>query len=298
MSKEVRKAFAFSKENNVEVLDLDTLKRTYREVDSIRQEPLKGIFHFQLIEKIMSLAEANKLNYNVKEIFAADNRDRNQPGVTIAPHMEKEYGEKAVEAHCLRRVFTTLEISDMEDEETNTGLAISFHQEGIQIAIGPRVKICHNQCILSAERYIANYGGDNKIKDFDKMFAVVDDWMKNFSGHREQDMNVLSKMKQVPLDYRQTAELIGHLMYQRVGADTGLIKRAKYPLNNTQINEFTESYLREYGKRLTEGKDTTMSLYEIYNMATALYKADRMNIPSIMSQNLAWTEILIDKFAL
>ena len=37
-------------------------------------------------------------------------RDRTQPGVVILPQVEQTYGEKAVEAHVLRRIFTTIRI--------------------------------------------------------------------------------------------------------------------------------------------------------------------------------------------
>ena len=116
-------------------------------------------------------------------------------------------------------------------------------------------------------------------------------------------MRILEQMKNVSLDYRQVAELVGHLTYYRVGYDSGLIKNFnpdeismntvnKYPLNNGQINDFVHAYLTEYERRCIENIDTIMSLYDVYNIATNLYKADKMVIPNIMTQNLAWTEVL------
>ena len=37
----------------------------------------------------------------VEEIFAAQNRNKTQPGVSILPQVEQIHGEKAVEAHIL-----------------------------------------------------------------------------------------------------------------------------------------------------------------------------------------------------
>ena len=48
----------------------------------------------------------------------------------------------------------------METDELTTTLVIAFHQDGIQAAIGPCVRVCHNQCILSPERSVSNYGKD------------------------------------------------------------------------------------------------------------------------------------------
>lgn len=295
--------FTFNfKKNPTEVLTLDVLKRTYPENDAVTQKPLRGMYHYQVIDKITSLLENHGLPYRIEEIFAANNKDRNSPGVVTNPHAEEKYGEGSVESHCLRRVYTTLKIEKGANEETETGLCIAYHQNGIQVAIGPNVKICHNQCILSKDRYVATYG-DNKVRDLNKLFEIVDDWLHNFDMQREHDLNILELMKSVTLNYRQVAELVGHLTYNRVGHDSGLIKKVKpedvnasamgrYPLNNTQINDFVHAYLEEYERRTIEGEDTTMSLYDIYNIATNLYKPDNMVIPNIMQQNLAWTEVL------
>ncbi len=288
--------------NPTEILSLDMLRRTYLENDPITQLPLRGIHHYQLIDRVTSLLDQHKLTYRIEEIFAANNKDRSNPGVVVSPTAEEKYGKGSIESHCLRRVYTTIKIENESDEETETGLAMAFHQNGIQVAIGPNVKICRNQCILSKDRYVATYG-ENKVKDLDKLFQVVDDWLHNFSDHRAIDMRILEQMKNVSLDYRQVAELVGHLTYYRVRYDSGLIKNFnpdeismntvnKYPLNNGQINDFVHSYLTEYERRCIENENTIMSLYDVYNIATNLYKADKMVIPNIMTQNLAWTEIL------
>ena len=285
------------KKDNVQVIDLPTLKRTIQELDTFTHEPIRGMLHWQIIDRVMELARLNGLNARVDEIFAAHNPGK-IPGVTQDRLLITQYGDHAIETYCLRRVYTTLHINNEENDETDTGLVITSHQDGVQIAIGPNVKMCHNQCILSAERIVSNYGGDGKVKDFDKMFAIVDDWMKNFSYHREQDTQVMQLMKDVNCSYRDVAELIGHLTLQRVGVDSRLVSAGKYPLNQSQISEFTENYLEKY-KALVEAKEgTDMSLWDVYNIATESYKPDRMTIPAILPQNVAWTEMLVRHFNL
>jgi hypothetical protein len=292
-----REKFDF-KENSVEIMDLDTLKRTYAETNPITLEPLKGIHHYQLIDRIAGMLNLHGIKYEIKEIFAAQNKDKNTPGVVIAPHIEKEFGKGAVEAHCLRRIYTTIQINDNEDDDSNTGLVIAYHQDGIQIAIGPNIKMCHNQCILSPERYVSTYGGASKVKDLEKLLNVVDDWLHNFDSQRQDDISVLQKMRTIMLTYRDVAELVGHLNFIRVGSDCHMTNDGKYPLSQGQISDFTEAYLRQYNKLLKAGDDTVMSLYEVYNLATTLYKPELMNIPTITTQNLAWTDMLINKFGL
>ena len=105
------------------------------------------------------ICRRHNLNYEVEEIFAAQNKNRTQPGVVILPQVEQTYGEKAVEAHVLRRIFTTIRILNGDTDELTTTLVVlpSGRYPG-----GNRscVRICHNQCILSPERSVANYGKD------------------------------------------------------------------------------------------------------------------------------------------
>lgn len=147
--------------NGIEVMNLETLQRTYKEND-IYGKPVQGIYHYQVLQRMTDICEKYNLDYEVEEIFAAQNRNKTQPGVSILPQVEQTHGEKAVEAHILRRIFATIRIKDWETDELTTTLAVAYHQDGIQAAIGPCVKICHNQCILSPERSICNYG-KNKV---------------------------------------------------------------------------------------------------------------------------------------
>lgn len=143
--------------NNVEVMTLDTLRRTHKEND-IYGNPVKGIYHYEVIERMADICKKYKLNYEVEEIFAAQNKNKAQPGVVVLPQVEQKFGTMAVEAHILRRVYTTIRIKEWETEELTTTLVVAFHQDGIQAAIGPCVRVCHNQCILSPERSVSNYG--------------------------------------------------------------------------------------------------------------------------------------------
>ena len=153
---ERQQQFDFQK-NGIEVMNFETLQRTYKEND-IYNNPVQGIYHYQVIRRMMDICEKYNLDYEVEEIFAAQNRNKTQPGVSILPQVEQTHGEKAVEAHILRRIFATIRIKDWETDELTTTLVIAYHQDGIQAAIGPCVLICHNQCILSPERSVCNYG--------------------------------------------------------------------------------------------------------------------------------------------
>ena len=116
------------RERKVQLVTLPELQRTHKENDCVGN-PLKGIYHCDLIREIGEIVEGMGLRMQVEEIFAAQNREKNQPGVVLLPKVEEVYGPNAVEAHILRRVFANVRILDLDDEEFTTNLAVAFHQK-------------------------------------------------------------------------------------------------------------------------------------------------------------------------
>lgn len=276
--------------NNIETMSLDTLRRTHKEND-IYGQPVKGIYHYEVIQRMADLCEKHNLNYEVEEIFAAQNKNKNQPGVVVLPQVEREFGVQAVEAHILRRIYTTIRINDWETDELTTTLVVAFHQDGIQAAIGPCVKICHNQCILSPERSVANYGRDKVTTE--ELFDRVDEWLSNFHTNMTEDRERIKRLKSKVVSPTELYAFIGLLTAIRVShdsADKRLSSQVEtYPLNQGQISVFTEDLLK---LNLEKGKIT---LWDIYNVATELYKPGRTDIPAMIPQNGALAELLLSQ---
>ena len=276
--------------NNIETMSLDTLRRTHKEND-IYGQPVKGIYHYEVIQRMADLCEKHNLNYEVEEIFAAQNKNKNQPGVVVLPQVEREFGVQAVEAHILRRIYTTIRINDWETDELTTTLVVAFHQDGIQAAIGPCVKICHNQCILSPERSVANYGRDKVTTE--ELFTRVDEWLSNFHTNMTEDRERIKRLKSKAVSPTELYAFIGLLTAIRVSHDSADKRLSSqvdtYPLNQGQISVFTEDLLK---LNLEKGKIT---LWDIYNVATELYKPGRTDIPAMIPQNGALAELLLSQ---
>ena len=276
--------------NNIETMSLDTLRRTHKEND-IYGQPVKGIYHYEVIQRMADLCEKHNLNYEVEEIFAAQNKNKNQPGVVVLPQVEREFGVQAVEAHILRRIYTTIRINDWETDELTTTLVVAFHQDGIQAAIGPCVKICHNQCILSPERSVANYGRDKVTTE--ELFERVDEWLSNFHTNMTEDRERIKRLKSKVVSPTELYAFIGLLTAIRVSHDSADKRLSSqvdtYPLNQGQISVFTEDLLK---LNLEKGKIT---LWDIYNVATELYKPGRTDIPAMIPQNGALAELLLSQ---
>lgn len=279
------KAFDFEN-NDIEVMTLDTLKRTHKEND-IYGKPVRGIYHYMLIQRILDTCEKYQLNYELEEIFAAQNKNKNQPGVVLLPQVEQEFGPKAVEAHVLRRVYTTIQIKNWETEELTTNLVIAYHQDGIQVAIGPCVKICHNQCILAPERSACNYG-KNKIPT-EELFDKVDEWLSSFEEQMNEDREKIKRLKNTKLTTKDLYAIIGVLTALRVAHDSREKKLSEqvdtYPLNQGQISIFVEELLKLKLKK-------ELTAWDVYNVATELYKPTKTDFPAMIPQNCAFVDML------
>lgn len=280
-------------ENKIQILNIETLKKTHKEND-VFGNPLKGMYHYQVIDEILNICKESGLSYDLEEIFAAHNKSSQFPGVSVLPQIEAIHGENATEAHILRRVFTTIRINDRQDAETTTTIAIAYHQDGVQIGFGPNVKICHNQCILSKERTAYNYGKDGVSNE--EMFASVRNWLENFFEYRETDLRIIQRMKEIRCSQNDTYQLIGLLTCLRVAKDStnkDLSSNVKqYPLTQAQITQFTEKYLiRHFNGQIS-------TLWDLYNIATEIYKPNRAEIPNLLPQNVAMMELLTDRYDL
>lgn len=286
------KFFDFEKAKT-QAITLEQLSRTHRE-DDVYGNPLRGIYHFDLFNKVID--ECTELGYNVEvyDMFAAQNRDRQSPGVVRLPQVEAVKGQHAVEAHILRRVYANIRITDFDNDETTTNVAVAFHQKGIQIGFGPNVKICHNQCMLSPELYMSSYSEKGKKGSGMEVATMLDtlkSWLVDARHIIETDRERIAKMKETRITAEQMFLLIGLMTATRVKADTSrksIRENITYPLNQSQITVFTEDMLEAYHN------NEFVTAWDMYNSATNLYKANRMDIPALLPQNRAMVNFMRD----
>lgn len=279
--------------NKVEVLTLSNLAKTVKEND-INGMPMKGMYHYQIIERVIDECKKNNLNYEVEEVFAAKSGPSSEPGVTEVKEMKEKYGDKSIQSYALRRVYCTINIHDWETEEMTTAIAIAYHQDGVQFAIGPRVTICHNQCVLGAERSAKTYG-PNKLT-LDQMFDRLHEWLSNFKEVMTEDRERVMRMKNRIMSAEEIYAFIGLLVCNRVTHDSEKIRKqipkeqrqADIALNQSQISAFTENLV------LTQMRKKEISAWDIYNCATELYKPTKAEIPTLFAQNAVMADMILN----
>ena len=283
-------------EKPVQVLTLEELERSYHE-NLPTGDPVGGIYHFALIQEVLHLFEKRGLKPMVQEIFAASNRDSKRPGVTILPQLEEKYGERAIEAHLLRRVYANIEIRRDETDDIVTCLAVAYHQNGIQLGIGPMVKVCHNQTILGAQDVVSNYTcyhGQSR-KDRYSLKMVLDranQWAEDYEPYQKIRAERMAQLKSAQLDREGMLKLIGSLVEKRIMHDSKnklLHVSTPYPLNSGQINETAENLLAMFA-----GAPKAISYWDAYQQLNTVLKPNRMDIPQVLPQSLALYEAMME----
>ena len=289
--------FDFEKQS-VQQMTLDQLKRTYRENRGDDRSCPHGIYHFALIQQILDMAAEHGYDAEVYDLFATNNRDKQTPGVSLDPEREKMYGERAIEAHTLRRVYANIRLKNWDNDEMTTCLALSYTQKGIQVGFGRNVRVCHNMNILGSGHFVSDYStgafhyanGDREKTDLAGILRAIGGWLTDAEHIVISNDETIERMKQSILSPEQLFTILGILTTIRVSTDTK-IKRIKrvggvYPLNQAQITQFTEGLLC---KQKDAGRVTA---WDFYNCATELYKPHIVDQNQIMPETLAMSEFM------
>ena len=283
-------------EQAVQVLTLEELERSYHE-NLPTGDPVGGIYHFALIQQVLEIFEKRGLKPVVQEIFAAANRDSKRPGVTLLPQLEEKYGERSVEAHLLRRVYANVEIRSDETDDIVTCLAVAYHQKGIQLGIGPMVKVCHNQTILGAQDVVSNYtcyGGQSRKDKYtlEMVMNRTQQWADDYEPYQKIRAERVSAMRSALMDREGMLRLIGMLVEKRILHDTNndvLRISQPYPLNSSQINETSEQLIA------LMRHDEPISYWDAYQQLNTVLKPSRMDIPQVLPQSLALFETMYEQ---
>lgn len=279
-------------------ISLEQLAMTNREMMANKQ-PMHGIYHFQFIQSVMQMAAERGLQPEVTDLFAAKAGGTQYPGVSLNEEVAKRLGNPLdVRAYTLRRVYSTIRIKDTENNGMSTAIAVSYTQKGIQVGCGRYVHICHNQTILGAQQYFSTFsehkgrGGDKFT--FTDCLSRIAMWLDNIFQISNEDDALIRKMKNTPLTANMLLTVIGELTAIRVACDSNnkKIRLARtYPLNNTQINDLTENMLIKF-----KDNGNRMSVWDLYDTATTMYKAKSMDFTQLLPQNIAMVDYIKDTF--
>lgn len=277
------------KDVKVQDITMEQLRKTYKEIDGNTGLPAFGVYHFDLLDNLSTMSKEVGYETEIWDLFAAQNKDGRTPGVTLCPRFEQQFGERAVEAHTLRRVFANIRIKDFDTQEHTTNLAVAYHQRGIQVGFGTNVIICHNQCMLMKDKYASTYGNDKM--SVESIMDTVKSWLIDARHIVETDRARIERMKNISVTADETLRLIGALTATRVKHDSKhFIGAPDYPLNQAQISLYTEDLLKRYESA------SRLSVWDLYDAATELYKCKTLDMPQVLPMNRLMVEFLENNF--
>lgn len=314
--------FADWTEQKVQDITIQQLRATHPENDA-SDKPLKGIYHYELIDSIMEMADKYGYNPLLADLFAAQNQDRNMPGVSILKREEPNYGVGMPQTQILRRVYANINLPVFDDgvgEERNTGnISVSYTQGGIQLGFGPHVYVCHNQTMLGANQSISTFGAGNRSSRGDgkrggatveQVLQQAEAWLRDAPEIMAANRRRMAYMKQIPVTHQQWLLMLGGLNEMRAISDSkehnireqlGLVGEV-YPFSQTQLNALALNV----GK-IFYTKTDAVTLWDIYNAGTEFYKPMQvhgrtiaipsMDMANILPQNEAYVNFLNRQYA-
>ena len=127
----------------------------------------------------------------------------------------------------------------------------------------------------------------------EEVFDTVDVWMANFEVNMNEDIERIQRLKRRIVSLEEIYMYIGLLTALRVShdsADRNLSSSVEtYPLNQGQISQFAEEVLK---LAMTKERITA---WDLYNVATEIYKPGKTDFPALIPQNGAMAELLLSR---
>lgn len=273
--------------NNLEVLTLDELKLTQKE-DEVGNTSRARLRHYDLITELADKMVKRNMKFEIDPIYVRKGGPSTAPNASVYPYLEEKWGKNALEAHVIRKLVTRINITDLQDKETQASIGIGFNQHGIIVAFGQNVFVCSNMSIWG-ENVLSNYGS-SKITN-KELFSRYTDWMDAFQNKRQTDLNIIRHLKETEASQDAIPYLIGEMQMSAV--KQAYLKGDVAPFNISQITDFTKSYL----KRLEhDDKLDIHNMWDIYNIGTRLLRAkDVRDLEPIYHQNQVFGNFLCNR---
>lgn len=266
---------------------------------------LNGINAYLLICEVMQMAQNHHGDAKITDLFVADNVNKAQGnGIAINKRIKDAYQKASgtdnipFAAATFNRVFCNIELTGLHTNTHVANIVVATNQQGLQVAIGAHCHACRNQTILGASHLVSNYGGRKMdTAEFLRTVALM------LQGYRfVDDMEALRRMQAAKLDEQQVLMLMGYLRYlyakynSRDASIRGQVtgKNSIYPMDASQLNRLDQCIVQT--EKALQGKP--MSVYDIYQGATTIYKVVRTDMPNILPQNLAFVQTLDKVFDL
>src|SRR3989337_295283 len=80
------------KDNKIQRLTLAELESTVKE-DDYNNKPIMSMYHYDYVQKTIDEVQKLGLQFNLEELWAAQNLDKSRPGVSVIESVRDQFGE-------------------------------------------------------------------------------------------------------------------------------------------------------------------------------------------------------------
>lgn len=267
---------------------------------------INGINAYQLIQQVAEMAQRHHGTAVITDLFVADNVNKAQGnGIAINKRIKEDYQLRTgtdnipFAAATFNRVFCNIELSNMFTDTHVANIVVATNQQGLQVAVGAHCHACRNQTILGKEHLVSSYG-KRKVVNIQEFLSMVDLMLQ---GYRfTDDIEALRKMQQYELKDEHVLMLMGYLryLYAKYNSRDAAIRSQVtgqygiYPMDASQLNRLDQCIVQT--ERALQGRP--MTVYDLYQGATTIYKVARTDMPNILPQNLMFVQTLNEVFEL
>ena len=276
------------------------------DIEDRNGEVMNGINAYQLIGQVAQMARSYHGEVRIKDLFVADNVNRTQGnGIAINKAIKEAYQARTgtenipFKAATFNRVFCNLELVGQHTDTHVANVVVATNQSGLQVAVGAHCYACRNQTVLGAQNMVQSYGNNRRMTTEEFLQAVN----LMLSGYRfVNDMEALRRMQQIEMTDEQVLMFMGYLRYlyaksnsrDKAIRDSVLRRLGIYPMDASQLNRFDQSIVQT--EKALNGRP--MTVYDMYQGATTIYKVARTDMPNILPQNWAFVQTINEVFGL
>ena len=258
--------------------------------------PVGGITHYDLLQFILETF-GSQCTPRIEKMYAVNNHDKVRPGVTQNMDLAERFGNDAAETMIFRRVHALIYLD--APAEVNTAVAVSWHQLGFTVGIGPNVRVCENGCILDAEHIVSSYTLPNKmLKErklpLDLVKETIADWAVSYHQIQDRGDSFVSRLKGIEVTHQDMIKLFGRIGFDRVLTDLGRKEVETVPdaaLNQSQLNIAMTEYAKWcFGHGSNSSKPIPAWL--VMNFLNRALNPRSCDVPMILPQQYAVTKIM------
>lgn len=277
------KKFSFDKQTKVSNIQLEVLSESIqlKNAGTNNPGPTRPLQSWELIAAIQGMLDKTGIKYTPEPIWV---EKRNSKRI-LTSNEEKEFNEKNTPANkwLFDNVVTQFNMPGTKD--LNPSIGMSFNKKGIQVVWGTNVMVCSNMCVFG-DNVISTYGAQRT--PFGKQMQLLEYWISKMDAMFADDVKIIDDMKTVPVSSERLSQSIGSLYQKAIekaySPKAGLVA----PINTSTLSIIVQDMLK--------AESQIDTVWDFYNVGTAVIKPGNFNLEDIIPTNKAWGDFLREEF--